>query len=1119
MNFVKKISLLFLLVISVAYGQNKRVISGVVTAASDKQPLPGASVFIPSKTISNQSVMDGFVESIGIGVVTDFDGKFSLSVPSDTQQIAVSFVGFQTKIIRLSSKDFYQISLQDEAQNLEEVILTGYQKIEKRKLTSAVVKVNTEDIKQVGVASIDQLLQGQIAGMVTSVESGSPGEIAKIRIRGTASLSGTQDPLWVLDGLPLEGNEVPNLLKSQNIDELRSYSIAGINPDDIQDITILKDAAATAIYGARAANGVIVITTKRGKKGDMKVNISANTFVTQRPDFSKLNLMSAAEKVDFELYLASRSDLDYRKNRGEVSRILTQNNEFGVFQKDGFSALSPETQSAINSLKNSENQWYKLLYRNAYNKQYSASISGGSDLADYYLSLGYYDEEGATIGTGFERYNVSFTNTYRLNDRLKLGASVLASHTHRKSYLTDSAAIINPSKYSRVANPYFTPFDAQGNYLYDKDVIDGANNVFDFNPLEERENTKYSLKAKSVKAVLDLEYKLPFNFTFASQLGIQYDDDSTEKYASENSYFYRSFKEKTRYFRKGEKKYFLPQGGIIQNWESHFFQYNWKNTLQFNSYFADNHEVDLLLGSEIRRNKLERIHTKGFGYDAQTLKSQPIIFPDESTEATSSSFIQYVRNEDENAYASFYATASYTYKQRYTLFSSVRYDGSNLFGVAPEYRYLPLWAVSGSWLVSQEDFLNGSEFLPYLRLRASYGLQGNIDRNTSPFVIGEYNTHSFLPNSTHRVLRVVSPPNDKLRWEKTTNYNAGFDAGFFNNRIRVSGDFYQRISSDLIGTRSLPLENGFSSKTINWAQVSNKGYELTLSTTNIKTADFQWNTNISFAHNQSKVDKIQIDENELTPSLEGLPVNAVFAFRSGGYSQNGLPMLKDKNGNLISLAKAFELFDPYADFFPGEVASTNLNRSQIRDLYQFVGDRDPKFSGGIVNTFRYKNFDLVVSANFNIKQMMVRSLPYNPTQVDRGENQTTDILNVWTTENTNTIYPRIMSKDNFTETEDLLAYNWIAGRTNGFNINTLQSLDTWVKDMSFLRISSIRLGYSLPENVVKKMGIGSLKFNIEGRNLFVFSTDYSGYFDPETYGNIYAQPISRSLTFGLNLTF
>ena len=1099
----------------VSHAQETRTVTGKVTDSQDKLPMPGVSVYVENQSISNKTEQNGIIQSTSVGTVTDMDGHFKLEISKDVKSLRVSFIGYQPYLIDLSSQSNYNVSLKADMNQLQEVVVTGYQKIEKRKLTAALTKVDMENIQQAGVASVDQLLAGQVAGVAVTPGNGAPGGAAKIRIRGTASLSGPQDPLWVLDGLPLEGNDVPKFNDKDNIDQLNNFSIAGLNPDDIKDITILKDAAATAIYGARAANGVIVITTKKGKKGRMAVNFTANTFVTQKPDFSKLNLMNADQKVDFELALAGRSDLTYRDGNGEISRILNGAGELSAYRTGGFSALTPGTQQAINALRKNQTNWGDLLYRTAVNKQYGLSISGGGEKSDYYFSLGYYDEKGATIGTGFERYNLTLKNNYELSDKFKVGVGLFGSQSKNTSYISDTDAFTNPANYSRSANPYLSPIDANGNYVYDKDIQGYSDRYVPFNFLEERENTSYELKTRALKAIFDLEYKITNDLKLTSQIGLQLDNSGTEKYAGKETYFSRKEREKTRRYSNGNYYYFLPDGGIIQNWNTDFFQYNVKTQLTYNKTFNEKHELDLLVGNELRRTYNTSIYTRGFGYDRKTGNTIQPIFPNQET-ANSSDYKMYNRTKNENAFASFYATASYTYDRKYTVFGSVRYDGSDLFGVDPKYKYLPLWSISGSWLASEENFLKDNvPTISNLRLRASYGLQGNIDKGTSPFVVGNYNNTSILPGQSEPTIVVTSPPNSKLRWEKTENVNFGLDLGVLKNRINVAADLYGRKSTDLLGIRALPLENGFEYTNMNWAQVTNKGFEISLSTKNIDNPNFKWSTNFNFAHNKSNIDRVEVRANSYLPSGEGYPVNAVFALKTAGIDANGYPQFLNNNGEVVSAVNFFKLFDPYADFLPGELSQSALSASEFRNLFTYMGDQDPKFTGGFINTFKVKDFDLTVSTAFNLKQTVVKRPPYNGTQVDRGQNFTTDILNAWSPSNPNSNLPGIVGQQSGTG-DSWMAYQWFA---NASPINTYALLDTWVEEMSYLRISSIRLGYSLPKAVTEKMSIQNVRFSVEGRNLFVISSDYKGYFDPETFGNIYAQPIQRSITLGVNLTF
>ncbi|MCE4066872.1 SusC/RagA family TonB-linked outer membrane protein [Chryseobacterium gleum] len=1107
----KTLILLPLLAANIAMAQQKKTITGKIEDANTSHIISGASIKIETQSVSTKTELEGIIESVSVGTVTDKDGKFILEIPADTKSVLVSFPGYESRVIQLNEgQTNYTIRLTSEVSDknkIQEVIITGYQKIEKRKQTSAVSTVKMDNISQAGVASVDQMLAGQIAGVAVTPETGAPGSPAKIRIRGTASLSGPQDPLWVIDGLPLEGNDVPNFTDKDNIDQLQNFSIAGLNPNDIEDITILKDAAATAIYGARAANGVISITTKKGKKGSLKLNFSADTFVTARPDFDKLNLLNASEKVDLELMLAKRADLTYRADKGEVMRILTQNNQLDVFRNGGFDALNSFTRQQINGLRNNNTDWGKLLYRNAINKQYGLSVSGGSDRADYYFSLGYYDEEGTTIGTGFKRYNLTLKNNYKLSDKLNAGISIFGTQSERTSFVTDADASINPVNYSRNANPYMKPFNADGSYNYDRDMDGFEDRYIPFNFLEERENTNYSLKNNSLKGILDLEYKASKSLRFTSQLGIQYDANKTEKFAAENTYFTRKMKENTRYYKDGKYNYFLPAGAVKQNWDNDFFQYNWKLQAAYSTKI-NKHEIDLMAGTEIRKTEDNTTITRAFGYDPKTRRATAIVFPNSSF-AADKRYETYRENPPiENAYASMFATASYTYDQKYTFFGSVRYDGTNLFGVNKKYKYLPIWAVSGSWLVTKEDFMKNISAVSNLRLRASYGLQGNIDRNTSPFFIGEYNDATILPGGKEAIINVLSPPNDKLRWEKTTNTNLGLDLGLFNNRVSLTADVYSRKGTDMISMKETPLETGFEYTMMNWGSLTNKGFELAISTRNINHDNFKWTTTINFAHNKSRVLSEQPRDNSLLPSREGLPVNAVFALKTAGMDEHGNPLFW-KGDQKISAAEFFKLYDVYADFLPGQLVDTKLSNAELRSLFTYVGDRDPKFTGGIINTFKVSNFDLTISATFNLKQTVMRTPSYRGMELDRGRNYTRDIYEAGGS------LPGITSPDMDANPDGWMANKWFAGnRSNAYSL-----LDVWAKEISYIRISSIRLGYTLPKEFTNPMGISSLRLSVEGRNLFVFSNGYKGYFDPETYGNIYAQPITKSVTVGFNVSF
>ena len=1089
----------------VVWAQDMRKITGRVLEAASGEPLPGATVFIDPDAPEAK-------EYNPAGTVTDVSGKFELTLPASIRYVVVSFIGYEALKADISGKTEFTFRLKEEVSQLDEVVVTGYQQIEKRKVTSAITTVQADDIKSIGVASIDQMLEGQVAGLMSTPTNGAPGAPAKMRIRSTVSLSGSTDPLWVLDGMILEGNDIPkDFGDKDNIDELQNTSIGGVNPADIESITILKDAAATAIYGAKAANGVIVITTKKGRQGKLRVNFSGGVFYTLKPDLGKLNLMNSSEKVDFELGLASRSDLDYRSDYGEVSRLLSKYGQLDALRENGFNGISSEAQGAIDALRGQTTDWGDVIYRNAVNQQYNLSISGGSDKATYYFSGGYYNEQGTTRKTGFERYNLTLKTDFDLAKNLKAGVSLFLNDSKKNGYLTDGDAFINPANYSRNANPYLQLTDEKGDYIYDPDIEGYSGRYVKFNYLEEVDNTDYTLKNRSIKPLFTLDYRLTDWLKLQTQFSMQLDHSATEKVAAKETYYVRKYREKTR---GNDGSYFLPDGGIIQNSTKDMNQYHWKLQGEFNQVFGEVHAVNYMAGIELRRSKVTDLMTRGFGYDPNSLTTKPLVFPEGSTQIDNAEFKQYSKSFTEDRFLSVYMTGSYTYNNRYTFFGSLRYDGSNMFGVDRKYKYLPLWAVSGAWNINREAFLSDADWLSDLKLRASYGVQGNVDKDTSPLVVGEWDNTQVLPDNSESNIIVSSPPNQYLRWEKTTNWNGGLDVAVLGNRIAFTADVYRRVSDDLIGMRSLPGENGFDYSTMNWAKLTNRGYELSLSTVNVKTKDFRWVMDFNLAHNKSKINRLNVRDNSYEPSREGYSVGAVFSLKTAGLDENGLQMFYNKQGEKVSFNDFFGL--EYGYMMGGLIPflKSNLSAEEYRNLFTYKGNTEPKFIGGWINRFYYKNFDLTVSASFVLDQTVQEQPFYNPVQTSPGQNYSRRMSQIWSPDNTSGKYPRIMGT--YTEGEENWAYQWLGMLDPG---NSYRKYDYWFKKMSYMRINSIRLGYTFPERLLGHIGFSSARISFEARNPFVFGSSYKGYFDPETYGNIYTQPLAKTFSCGIDLTF
>ena len=1078
-----------------------RQVQGVVISSEDNMPLIGASVYIKAEDLSK----DGNSPTI-TGVITDIDGKFNISVPEGVTRLFCSYVGHEVQELRLvPGKDQYEITLFPSAQMLDAVVVTGYQTVERRKLTAAVGKLNISDETIGAVKSIDQALAGQIAGLSVTSTSGAPGAPAKIRIRGTSSLNGTQDPLWVLDGIPLEGTDVPQSNVLNDVSNIQQSSIAGLNPADIENITVLKDAAATAIYGARAANGVIVITTKKGKVGKPVINFSSKFTYMPTLSTNRLNMLNSQEKVDLELELL-RSNFAYGDNKGGVSKIISGYGLTDAYKKGGRRALTPEAQTDISRLRNTETDWGDILFRDAFNQEYSLSLSGGNERVTYYTSIGYYQENGNVKGVGLDRLNIVAKTSYKVNRILKFGVSLFVNRRNNKTYLTDTYGLVNPVYYSRKANPYYQPFDANGNYVYDFDVQNNSDTDLGFNIFEERKNTSNEETINALSSIFDAELRFNDKLKFTTQLGLQLDKASKEQIADKESFSMRIIRKNSKYWDSASQsnKYFIPDGGVHKAYENTNSQITWKAMGEYRDSFNDIHELEVMVGTELRKTWYETLFSAGYGFDRQTLTTKPVVFPDEDR---ARQFPLHQKTYKENAYVSFFSTASYSLMNRYTFGGSIRFDGSDLFGVDKKYRYLPLYSVSGLWRLSNEPFMQGTrKWMDNLAFRVSYGIQGNIDKNTSPFLLGKYIVDNILPGGSEHMIDINSAPNKKLRWEKTQSVNVGLDFSVLNQAINLSVDYYYRKGTDLIGKQMLPLETGFVSTNINWASMVNKGVEVSLSTRNVATKNFSWYTNLNFAYNNNKVLREAIPEAQTIPGREGYPVDAIFAIKTAGLDEEGYPLFYDKEGKKVTLKELYRLQDPFG---LGFTVNSDVTPAEERSFYSYIGSQDTPYTGGLINTFSYKNWELTANLSFNLGGYVRTTPSYNFINFDRGQNVNSDILDRWTPENTDGRLPALITSEKRAD-----EYYWYDQKSEIY-----KNLDIWVKKLNYFRLQNLRLGYRLPEKMIKSLGMGSASVAIEGRNLLVFGSSYKNFLDPESMYNPYAPPIPKSITFSLNLNF
>lgn len=1042
---------------------------------------------------AGEALIGAVVSTGNVNAITDIDGRFSMEIPDSTETLTVSYMGYRTKTVFLDTRTSYCIVLETDNRQLSEVIVTGYQKIDRRKLTAAVSTMEINEEKTGTITNIDQALNGQIAGLSSVTSSGAPGAPVKIRIRGTASINGSQDPLWVLDGMPLEGTDIPAMEDLKDIDDIYQTSIAGISPTDIESITVLKDAAATAIYGARAANGVIVITTKKGQKGANRVSFSTRMTYSPNKGIDRLNLLNSDEKVSLELGLAA-SDYSFRSGKGAVSQILNSMGEMANYRSGGWTALSQEARNAVDALRDINTDWNDILLRPVFNQQYDLSLSGGSSDADYYASVGYSDEQGNVKGVGNTRLNMSLKGNYRFGEMFRIGISAFVSERNQKSYSTDYNGFTNPVYYSRLANPYFEPYASDGSYNYDTNVQGKEDSELDFNIFEERANSHNTRRDRQLMAIADAEFKPGPHLKITSQFGIQADSYEMSRYRGENTFAMRKEKLFATFAYPDGKRTFLPEGGMNRTTSYTGSQWTWKTMAEYERTLADIHQLELMAGNELRHASTSTVTSTAYGYDDRTLTSQPVIFP---SETTAQSYPLHRETETENAYVSWFANGSYTLLYRYTLGASIRFDGTDMFGVAKKYRYAPLYSVSGLWRIDEEKFLSLSEWLNEMSLRASYGLQGNIDRNTSPYLIGTFSKVTVLPGNTETVINTETAPNPSLRWEKTSNVNIGLNLSVLDRAITIDLNWYYRKGMDLIAQRMLPLESGFSSTSVNWANMDNRGWEIALGTRNISREHFTWTTNLNIGINRNKIIRETVAENSTYPSRQGYPVGAIFAYRTAGLDSEGYPLFISPTGDKVTAGELLKL---------NNAGASTLTAEEQRGLYSYMGTSDPVVSGGFINSLKFGNWNVGMTWTFNLG-MKVRVMPsYSPTSYDRGMNTNGDILKRWTPDNTNTVYPTLMVSSD--RPAEYIQYS---------EFNLYSMLDIWVKDCNYARLTSLRIAYDMPARLLDKVGMSRATLSLEARNLCVAASSYENFNDPETMGNPYAQPVPTSFIFGISI--
>lgn len=1042
------------------------------------------------------------VKNTKVAVSADINGNFDITVPANTDNVLViTYTGMKTKEVRIRELvDALRIKLEEEALALDELVVysTGYQMIDKRMSTSSITSVKANDIVQANASTLDNMLMGKVAGMTVLNNSSTPGAAAKIRIRGVSTISGNQDPLWVVDGIILD-DPVP--LSTEEINSLDNVNlignaISGLNPMDIEKIDILKDASSTAIYGTRAANGVIVVTTKKGKQGRAVVNYNLTTSITERPSYSRLQLMNSKERIDVSKEIEQRG-LTFSMRPARVGyegalmdlydRVITQD----------------EFLRRVQRMEETNTDWFDELYRTAFAHKHSLSVSGGTDKVNYYFSGAYANEQNTVKKSGVEQYNANMKIIVNFRKNL-IGTIQLRGALSNKDYLHSS---ISPYQYAYSTSRAIELYDENGNRkFYNKQQ--GNQQQLVYNILHEIDETDYEIRNNSINFNANLMWQVK-DFRFNGTVGINNAETHEKNWFSERSYYASQLRfinygsafpstDPTHPFVKDQCQ--LPYGGGITNSDTRNFAYTLRLQADYQKKLAKYHDFALAAGTELRSTKYDGVNSTSFGYlpdrGEKFIYIDPVSWPKYNELLKKNPKI--ITNRLSN-FVSLYGIFTYSFKQKYILNFNIRADGSNKFGQDKSARFLPIWSLSAKWNIHNEKLFSDIMWLNELAVKGSIGVQGNVSDDQTPHTIVSSGSMDDL--SGEYLYYISKYPNPLLRWEKTNSYNIAVDFSFLNNRVSGTFEYYYKYGKDQVIKKPVSPTSGVTSMSLNAGDIKNMGYELVLNFVPIKLKDWLWSVSLNGAKNVNTVINSGLSRdysylNYLNGSVikEGTAVNTFYSYMFNGLDDKGLPTFN--------------------------MDRTDINADNMYDkIFSVSGNRVPDIQGGIGSNLRYKNFSLNLFFSYSLGSKVRLNNLYS----DSGQrlpqpqqNMSSEFINRW----------RVPGDEKFTNipvlsNEELAFKDKVMDRKiadNGWQMYNKSDLRVVSGDNIRLRSASIQ--YNFSESICKLLRLKGASLRLEGNNLFVIaSKDLHGQ-DPDqiTLGAQAAPPLS-SYSFVLNVSF
>lgn len=1021
-TFLSKSIFLFVIYFFVTNGFSQNLtVTGKITDEASGETLFGVNI-----------IVKGTIKGTSSGI----DGSYTLQNVSPEAVLMFSYLGYTDKEINVGAKNVINVTMQSSADELDEMIIVGYGVKKKRNLTGSIVSVGSKEIGESNLQDPISAIQGRAAGVQVVSNSGSPGGGMSIKVRGNSSLNSGNTPLYVVDGIPIESNSLSTLNGTENFG---LNPLADINPNDIESIEILKDAASTAIYGSRAANGVILITTKRGTSGKAQLDVNLFTGISQIP--RTLSVLNASQ---------------YRQAIIDAYRNMD----------------NPVTPNAIvldslNPRNSGDVDWQNELLRSATQYKVDLSLRGGTDNVKYAWSTSFLNQDGVILNSNYKRVTSRLNVDMKVTDKLTFGQSLSYTNSVNRRINAGGTNNLSIIRELLIRPPIFAMFLPDGSY---NGYVFGRRNPVGLAELATNLN-----KSNRIIGNQYIEYNILKGLKFRSNLNLDYINMKED-----------NFIPSTLDFRPG-----LNTGGVrsINNltWGNETF-------ITYNKTFNSNHNFGALAGFSFQEWQNERTGLDGsfFASDnIRTLNAASII------EGQDVNGID-INVTTEHSLLSYFGRLSYDYKEKYLFEANIRADGSSRFGRDTRFGYFP--SASVGWRFSDEAFFKNVELINDAKVRLSVGQTGNE-------AIGNYTSQGeFAVGANYLDFSGAAPsvmPNSGLKWETTTQYNAGLDLSFLKNRIIVSTDVYLKVTDDLLYNVPIPRTTGFSSVTQNIGKIENRGAELSVNTRNLVN-DFKWSTNFNISTNRNQI--VELPDNLLTNGFiqngryhilrEGSPIGTLY-----GWKFNGVYARDEDNINNVTygaLGAQFKGGDPIWD----DVNGDNIIDASDR---QVIGDATPDFFGGINNNFSYKGFNLSVFFQFSYGNDIYSEINHQRNSVVRYNNLSTDALGRWREQGDITNYPKPVFDD------PLESDSRVQSR--------------WVEDGSYIKLKTINLNYNFPEQMLKKWGLRKLEVYTSAINLITW-TKYTG-FDPDvnSYSGLRegidegSYPQNRTVMLGLNIGF